>query len=161
MWKAVRTGLGGCCGVMVLVLVLWSVAWATPVTTKYYSLTLPSDWVVLKGPVRGKDNVILQLSNKARSSTATIVVGSVAPGETSKIIEVYAKRLQAEPKKQSGQTVFFLRHGQERGYCIVREDTRSQLLLIMAVSGELSKADFLFSLRTPYKALLPVRPSLP
>ncbi len=161
MWNSAQTGLSRLCVLLFVVLVSWPASAATPVTTKYYSLTLPSDWVVLKGPVRGKDNVILQLADKTHSTTATLVVGKIAPGESKQVEQMYAKRLQTPAKKQKKQTVFFLSHGKERGYCLLREDPQAQLLLILTVSGELAKADFLFSLRTPYKALMPERPSLP
>ena len=137
------------------------VAAVTPVTTKFYSVTLPDDWIVLKGPVRGKDNVLLQMADTTHSTTATLVVGKIAKGETDQLVQMYSKRLQSQPNKQKHQTEFFLLHGQERGYCIVREDPSAHLLLILTVSGKLPKADFLFSLRTPYKALVPERPHLP
>ncbi|MBO4369592.1 MAG: hypothetical protein J5803_05790 [Desulfovibrio sp.] len=160
MWKISQTGLWGL-GLIIVLLMSWPVSAATPVTTKYYSLTLPNDWVVLKGPVRGKDNIILQMADKTHSTTATLVVGKIAPGETRQVVQMYTEQLQTQPRMQKRQTEFFLLHGQERGYCIVREDPSAHLLLILTVSGKLPKADFLFSLRTPYKALVPERPNLP
>ncbi|MCR4665848.1 MAG: hypothetical protein K5657_00960 [Desulfovibrio sp.] len=129
-----------------------------PVTTKYYSITLPEDWVVFKGPVKSRDNIQLQLTNSKRTAVATLVVGRVEAGDAKKVISLYGKRFGA-PVIREGQAEFFLTNGKEKGYCIVREDARDRLLLILTVSGEIERANFLFSLRTPYAALLPKKPA--
>lgn len=146
-----------------LIALLFTLFWAEtlcaqPITTKYYSLSLPADWVVLNGPSRGGDNVRLQLSDKDRTVTATLIVGSVQPGEAKKAASVYAKQLKVTPRQHAGQTEFLLTHGQERGYYVMREDASSRLMLLLTVSGNLRKADFLFRMRSPYPNLVPKPP---
>ena len=134
---------------------------ALPISTKYYSLSLPSDWVVLRGPEKTRDTITLQLADTKRTTVATLVVGTAMPNEAEKAVALYTKRLQVKPTFHAGQAEFYLTHGKEKGFFLLRESKHDHLLLLLTVSGDLEKAGFLFALRTPYSSLRPVKPVLP
>ena len=48
-----------------------------------------------------------------------------------------------------------------KGYGIVREDAQSKLLLMLVISGDARMANFVYSMRGPYRALMPQPPQLP
>lgn len=129
-----------------------------PVTTKYYSLDLPKDWAVLRGPIKQDETLFVQLANTKKTTTATLVVAKASPKTLNEAIKIYSKRLQTTPITRQGQTEFKIKHKSDVGYCLLRYEPRSHLLVILSVSGELKNIDFLFKVRTPYVGLFPLRP---
>ncbi|MCR5563911.1 MAG: hypothetical protein K6F46_11220 [Desulfovibrio sp.] len=135
-------------------------ACATPLTTQYFGLNLPPDWMVLDGPRKEGKSVRVQLGNKAKTAAVALAAGPARPGDAEKAADAYAKRLRGtKPTVQNGQLYFTFGHQGEHGYAILREDALSGLLLICIVSGDLKAADFVYEMRGPYKALRPVRPA--
>ena len=56
-------------------------AQAVPLTTKYYSLDLPADWVVVSGPVKVQEAIQVVMGQKDHKSSALIIVGPANAGE--------------------------------------------------------------------------------
>lgn len=48
---------------------------AAPLTTKYYSLDLPPDWVVVNGPTKQNDAVQVLLGQKDHKTSAAVMWG--------------------------------------------------------------------------------------
>ena len=143
----------------VLFMVMVSVsAMAQPLTTKYYSLNLPRDWVVLRGPEKENEAIVLQICDQKQSVAAAIAVGHIEKGDGQKVIQAYAKKLATQPQTARGQTVFWLKHGKMEGYCLIREDATKKVMLILTVSGDVGKANFLYTMRSPYQGLVPFNP---
>ena len=67
----------------------------------------------------------------------------------------------AAPVLRNGQWKFAFEQKGVKGYGIVREDAQSKLLLMLVVSGDLRMANFVYSMRGPYRALVPQQPQLP
>ena len=132
---------------------------AAPLTTKYFSLELPPDWIVLEGPKKEKGLVRVHLGSKDHSSSVQIMVMQVQPGDVEKAASSYAKRLKAgKPRRANGQLVIpFTQQGID-GYCLLREDSMNKLMLVLAASGDLEKIDFVYQMRGPYQSLKPVKP---
>ena len=59
---------------------------------------------------------------------------------------------------RQGQWEFTFEQQGVKGYGIVREDKASGVLLMMLASGDLKMADFIYKMRGPYKALVPLKP---
>jgi hypothetical protein len=137
-----------------------SVAAAAPLTTKYYSLELPPDWKVIDGPKTRKDIVHVLLGQMNHKCSASLTVSSAAPGEAEKKAREAAKLLNgARPVLRNGQLEFTFRKMGDRGYCVIREDKQSKLLIMLIVSGDIRQANFIYSMRSDYPALVPGRPS--
>jgi hypothetical protein len=138
-------------------------AGATPLTTKYYSLTLPQDWVVVNGPVKVKDAIQVTVGQKDHKSSALIIVGPANPGEAEQAAKGNAQRLGGTKPvlRSTGQWEFSFEKDGVKGYCVVREDAPSKLLLMLLVTGDLNMADFVYQMRGPYKALMPLPPQKP
>ena len=60
---------------LVLTVLLAAQAQAAPLTTKYYSLDLPADWVVVNGPAKVQEAVQVVMGQKDHKSSALIIVG--------------------------------------------------------------------------------------
>ena len=60
---------------IVLTVLLAAQAQAAPLTTKYYSLDLPADWVVVNGPTKVQEAVQVVMGQKEHKSSALIIVG--------------------------------------------------------------------------------------
>ena len=134
---------------------------AAPLTTKYFGLTLPGDWVVVNGPTKKDDVVQVLLGQKEHKCSALIIAGPAAPGEGEKAANAHAQRLGgAKPVYRNGQWNFtFVQQG-VKGYFVAREDTTAKLLLMLVVSGSnTSMANFVFQMRGPYKGVLPQPPA--
>ena len=131
---------------------------AYPITTKYYSLDLPANWSVLKGPTRKKDLIFLQLANQKKTATATLVVGPASAAEAQQAPYMAASRANATVYQNQGQTEFSVNHGTEHGFCIFRYDSKSQLLLILTISGDTAETGFIFKIKSPHMQLRPVVP---
>ena len=125
------------------------------VTTKHYSLALPDDWVVLYGPVNERGTTRFQLADKAKTSTISITVGPSRAGDAEQIAKLTAKRLQTNAVQRNGQWQYVFKNDRGAGYTIVREDNGNALLMVITVSGDISKAEFIYRMRSPYTALLP------
>lgn len=138
-------------------------AQATPLTTKYYSLTLPPDWVVVNGPAKVKEAVQVVVGQKDHKSSALIIVGPAGSGEAEQAAVGNARRLDGTKPvlRANGQWEFTFAQNGVKGYCVVREDAPSGLLLMLIVSGDFKLADFVYQMRGPYKALMPLPPVLP
>ena len=138
-------------------------AQATPLTTKYYSLTLPPDWVVVNGPAKVKEAVQVVVGQKDHKSSALIIVGPAGSGEAEQAAVGNARRLDGTKPvlRANGQWEFTFAQNGVKGYCVVREDAPSGLLLMLIVSGDFKMADFVYQMRGPYKALMPLPPVLP
>ncbi len=137
-------------------------AQAVPVTTKYYSVDLPADWVVVNGPAKVKDAVQVLLGQKDHKASALIIVGPAKAGEAEAAARANAQRLGGgKPVLRQGQWEFTFEQQGLKGYSIVREDASSGVLLMLVVSGDLGMADFVYKMRGPYKALMPLKPRLP
>ena len=135
---------------------------ALPLTTKHYSLELPADWVVVSGPVKVQEAVQVVMGQKDHKSSALIIVGPANAGEAEQAAKGNAKRLGGTaPVMRNGQWEFTFEQKGVKGYGVVREDTQSKLLLMLVVSGDLRMANFVYSMRGPYKALMPQQPQLP
>lgn len=153
--------------VRVLPLLLLAVLFAMPVqaaplTTKYYSLDLPPDWVVVNGPTKVQEAVQVVMGQKEHKSSALIIVGPADPGEAEQAAKGNAHRLQgSSPVLRNGQWEFAFEQGGVKGYGVVREDTQSKLLLMLVVSGDARMAGFVYNMRRPYRALMPQPPQLP
>ena len=78
---------------LVLTVVLPLAAWAAPLTTPYYSLDLPPDWVVVSGPVKLQDAVQVLLGQKDHKASALIIAGPAQPGEAEQAARANAQRL--------------------------------------------------------------------
>jgi len=65
----------------VLMLLLAAQAQAAPLTTKYYSLDLPAEWVVVNGPTKVQEAVQVVMGQKDHKSSALIIVGPANAGE--------------------------------------------------------------------------------
>ena len=129
---------------------------SAPVSTKYYSLDIPKDWSVLFGPANDRGTTRLQLGDNAKTTTVAIIVGPSRPGDAEQIARRSADRLKTTAKKRGNQWEFTARHGKDTMYGIVREDARNSLLMVLTVSGDVAKADFVFQMRTPsYPQLKP------
>ncbi|MBE6442392.1 MAG: hypothetical protein E7022_08760 [Desulfovibrio desulfuricans] len=154
-------------GMLWLLLWAWVVlpgapAQAVPLTTKYYSLALPADWVVVNGPAEVKGAVQVLLGQKDHKSSVLLLVGPARPGEAQQAAEANARRLGGgKPVQRGGQWEFFFEQKGVRGCGIAREDKASGLLLMLLVSGDLKRADFVYAMRGPYKALIPNPPQRP
>ncbi len=136
-------------------------AQAVPVTTKYYSIDLPADWVVVNGPAKVKDAVQVLIGQKNHKSSALIIVGPAKAGEAEAAAKANAKRLGgSSPVLRQGQWEFTFEQQGLKGYSVVREDAPSGVLLMLVVSGDLAMADFVYKMRGPYKALMPLKPRL-
>ena len=141
---------------------LTSSAQAVPVTTKYYSLELPADWVVVNGPGKVKDAIQVLLGQKDHKASILIIVGPAKAGEAEAAVKANAQRLGGStPVQRQGQWEFTFEQQGVKGYGIVREDKSSGVLLMMLVSGDLKMANFVYNIRGPYKALMPLKPQLP
>ena len=137
-------------------------AQAVPLTTKYYSLDLPADWVVVSGPVKVQEAIQVVMGQKDHKSSAMIIVGPANAGEAEQAAKGNAQRLGGTaPVLRNGQWEFTFEQKGVKGYGVVREDTQSKLLLMLVVSGDLRMANFVYNLRGPYKALMPQQPQLP
>ena len=137
-------------------------AQAVPLTSKYYSLDLPADWVVVSGPVKVQEAVQVVMGQKDHKSSALIIVGPANAGEAEQAAKGNAQRLGGTaPLLRNGQWEFTFEQKGVKGYGIVREDTQSKLLLMLVVSGDLRMANFVYSMRGPYRALMPQQPQLP
>lgn len=128
---------------------------AMPVTTKYYSLALPEDWAVLFGPVSKLGATHFQLADKTKTSTVSITVGPSQAGDAERMAKHIAQRFQTNAEKHNGQWQCVFKSDKGAGYSIVREDKNKALLMVITVSGDTSKAEFIFQMRSPYAALLP------
>lgn len=132
---------------------------AAPLTTKYYSLDLPPDWVVINGPSKQNGALQVLLGQKDHKTSAALIVGPARPGDAKKAAETGSQRLKGSPPAaRNGQLEFSFEQKGIRGYSVVREDVQSKLLLVLIVSGDLRLADFIYAMRGPYKALIPRRP---
>ncbi|WP_374288532.1 hypothetical protein [Desulfovibrio desulfuricans] len=137
-------------------------AHAVPLTTKYYGLDLPQDWVVVSGPVKVQEAVQVVMGQKDHKSSALIIVGPANAGEAEQAARGNAKRLGGTaPVLRNGQWEFTFEQKGVKGYGIVREDAQSKLLLMLVVSGDLRMASFVYNMRGPYRALMPQPPQLP
>lgn len=144
---------------LVLLLSAAGPALAAPLTTKYYSLDLPPDWVVISGPAKRNGAMQVLLGQKDHKTSAAIIVGPAEPGDAQKAAETGAQRLKGSPPAaRNGQLQFGFEQKGIKGYSVVREDPQSRLLLVLIVSGELRLADFIYAMRSPYKALIPRQP---
>lgn len=145
-----------------LLLLFAAQAQATPLTTKYYSLDLPADWVVVNGPAKVQEAVQVVMGQKDHKSSALIIVGPANAGEAELAAKGNAQRLQgSKPVLRNGQWEFTFEQSGVKGYGIVREDTQSKLLLMLVVSGDAHMASFVYKMRGPYRALMPQQPQLP
>ena len=136
-------------------------AQAVPLTTKYYSLDLPADWVVVSGPVKVQEAIQVVMGQKDHKSSAMIIVGPANAGEAEQAAKGNAQRLGGTaPVLRNGQWEFTFEQKGVKGYGVVREDTQSKLLLMLVVSGDLRMANFVYSLRGPYRALMPQQPQM-
>lgn len=141
---------------LALALPLPPAAVAVPLTTTYYGFDLPPDWVVVKGPSRAKGALQVLLGQKDHKCSALILVGPARPGEAEQAARVNARRLNGDaPVRRNGQWEFTFRQQGVAGYGLAREDAASGLLLLLVVSGEARRAEFVFRMRGPYKALYP------
>jgi hypothetical protein len=137
-------------------------ATAAPLTTKYYTLELPPDWKVVDGPKIQKDVVHVLLGQTRHKCSASVTVSSAAPGEAEKKAREAAKLLNGtRPVSRNGQMEFTFKKMGDRGYCIIREDKQAKLLIMVIVSGDTRQANFIYSMRGGYPALVPARPSSP
>ncbi|MDR1857043.1 MAG: hypothetical protein LBR22_07795 [Desulfovibrio sp.] len=147
-----------------LALLLLCLALPTPaaaaVTTKHYSLDPPDDWVMIKGPSRERDATFLHLGTRDHSCSASITTyESRSPSDVQDLAKDTARSLGAgPPAKAKGQYQGKFTQKGVKGYFVVREDPKAKLLLRLIVSGETRKADFLFRMRSPHKALIPAKP---
>ncbi|MDR1659739.1 MAG: hypothetical protein LBR94_05295 [Desulfovibrio sp.] len=133
---------------------------AAPLATKYYSLELPPDWKVIDGPKVKKDIVHVLLGQIKYKCSASVTVSSSAPGEAEKKAREAAKLLNGtKPALRNGQLEFTFKKMGDRGYCILREDRQAKLLIMLIVSGDVRQANFIYSMRSGYPALVPARPS--
>lgn len=147
---------------LVLLVLIAAQVHATPLTTKYYSLDLPPDWVVVNGPAKVQDAVQVVVGQKDHKSSALIIAGPANPGEAEQAARGNAQRLQgSSPVFRNGQWEFTFEQSGVKGYGIVREDTQSRLLLMLVVSGDARMASFVYKMRGPYRALMPQPPQLP
>ncbi len=148
---------------LVLTVVLPLAAWAAPLTTPYYSLDLPPDWVVVSGPVKLQDAVQVLLGQKDHKASALIIAGPAQPGEAEQAARANAQRLGGGKPvlRASGQWEFAFTQEGVTGLGLAREDPAAGLLLLLVVSGDLPRADFVYRMRGPYKTLLPVKPAKP
>ena len=136
-------------------------AQAVPLTTKYYGLDLPADWVVVSGPVKVQEAIQVVMGQKDHKSSAMIIVGPANAGEAEQAAKGNAQRLGGTaPVLRNGQWEFTFEQKGVKGYGVVREDTQSKLLLMLVVSGDLRMANFVYNLRGPYNALMPQQPQL-
>ncbi|MPL66907.1 hypothetical protein SDC9_12596 [bioreactor metagenome] len=148
---------------IVLTVLLAAQAQAAPLTTKYYSLDLPADWVVVNGPTKVQEAVQVVMGQKEHKSSALIIVGPANSGEAEQAARGNAKRLQGSTPvlRSNGQWEFTFEQKGVKGYGIVREDAQSKLLLMLVISGDARMANFVYSMRGPYRALMPQPPQLP
>ena len=103
---------------------------AAPLTTKYYSLDLPADWVVVNGPAKVQDAVQVVMRQKDHQSSALIIVGPASAGEAEQAARANAKRLQGSTPvfRSNDQWEFTFEQKGVKGCGIVREDAQSKLL---------------------------------
>lgn len=144
-----------------LLLLLVTAGWAAaaPLTTKYYSLDLPPDWVVVSGPETRNGAVQVLLGQKEHKASAAIVVGPSQPGDAEKAAQAGAQRMGGStPVAREGQLQFHFEQKGVTGYSVVREDPQAKLLLVLMVSGDTKLADFIYRMRGPNKGLLPRQP---
>ena len=143
-----------------LVFTMAAGAAAAPLTTKYYSLDPPPDWIVLNGPKTAKDgSVHILLGQKNHRCSASLTVFPASPGLAEKRAREAARLLGGtQPVARNGQLEFAFKKMGDNGYCVVREDKQSKLLIMVIVSGDLRQADFIYSMRGDYPALVPVKP---
>ena len=147
---------------LVLAVLMAVQAQATPLTTKHYSLDMPADWVVVSGPVKVQEAVQVVMGQKDHKSSALIIVGPANAGEAEQAAKSNAQRLGGSaPVLRNGQWEFTFEQKGVKGYGIAREDAQSKLLLMLVVSGDLRMANFVYSMRGPYRALMPQPPQLP
>ena len=136
-------------------------AQAVPLTTKYYSLDLPADWVVVSGPVKVQEAIQVVMGQKDHKSSAMIIVGPAEAGEAESAAKGNSQRpARTAPVFRNGQWEFTFAQKGVKGYGVVREDVQSKLLLLLVVSGDLRMANFVYSLRGPYRALMPQQPQM-
>ena len=146
---------------LVLTVLLAAQAQAAPLTTKYYSLDLPADWVVVNGPTKVQEAVQVVMGQKDHKSSALIIVGPAEAGEAEPAAKGNSQRLGGTaPVLRNGQWEFTFEQKGVKGYGVVREDVQSKLLLMLVVSGDLRMANFVYSLRGPYRALMPQQPQM-
>ena len=107
------------------------------------------------GPVNERGTTRFQLADKAKTSTVSITVGPSRAGDAEQMAKLTAKRLQTKAVQQNGQWQYVFKNDKGSGYTIVREDNDNALLIIITVSGDTNKAEFIFQMRGPYTALLP------
>lgn len=132
---------------------------AAPLTTKYYSLDLPVDWVVVNGPAKVQEAVQVVMGQKDHKSSALIIVGPASAGEAEQAAKGNAQRLKGStPVFHNGQWEFAFEQNGVKGYGIVREDAQAKLLLMLVVSGDSRMAGFVYKMRGPYRALMPQPP---
>lgn len=128
----------------------------TPLTTMYFSLTLPDSWRVIEGPKKTRDLVDVLVGTSDHSCSAQIRVGSVKPGMAEIGAREYAKQLNGtKPVARNGQLEFAFEQKGVKGICIFREDPLAKLLMIVIISGKPQLADFIYQMRGPYKTLYP------
>jgi hypothetical protein len=132
-------------------------------TTQYYTLDLPPDWTVVTAPKTTNDAVHSLIGQKNHKCSASInVLFKVNPGTAEKLAAETAKRLDGtRPVMRNGQLEFTFKKMGDNGYCIIREDKQAKLLLLVIVSGSTGQADFIYSMRSEYPALVPQRSSKP
>ena len=92
---------------------------AAPLTTKYYSLDLPPDWVVVNGPTKQNDAVQVLLGQKDHKTSAAVIVGPAKPGDAEKAAEaVHGTRLAGRGQVFRGPRGRWRRGGREAVFVI-------------------------------------------
>ena len=61
---------------LVLAVFMAAQAQAVPLTTKYYGLDMPADWVVVSGPVKVQEAIQVVMGQKDHKSSALIIVAA-------------------------------------------------------------------------------------
>ncbi|MDR1776255.1 MAG: hypothetical protein LBR31_00305 [Desulfovibrio sp.] len=133
---------------------------AETLTTKYYTLDVPQDWKILAGPTEKKGVTHLHLAQKNHKCSVLVNIDKAKPGDAEKCARYSAKVLNgSKPVMRNGQWEFTFKKMGDSGYCIVREDKKAGLLISLVVSGSnLPQANFVYSMRGGYPALVPHKP---
>ncbi|MDR2820186.1 MAG: hypothetical protein LBB60_06635 [Desulfovibrio sp.] len=132
---------------------------AAPLSTNYFSLDTPADWVIVQGPKKEKGAVHVLLGQKDHKCSTTLTVGPCVPGDAEKAAQNGSKTLGGTPPAaRNGQIEFTFDKNGVKGHVIVREDTQAKLLLVLIIAGDAKQADFVYAMRSPYKNLVPRRP---
>ena len=119
--------------------------------------------MVVSGPVKLQDAVQVLLGQKDHKASALIIAGPAQPGEAEQAARANAQRLGGGKPvlRASGQWEFAFTQEGVTGLGLAREDPAAGLLLLLVVSGDLPRADFVYRMRGPHKTLLPVKPAKP